>query len=98
MGHWVETITRDALEPMPNLPDRLPDKNPFLLYLCPYAHNPMGTSLSHERYTMVVEWARRTGSVILADEIFRELCFNEDPQPSLMQEPGAEQTVVGSYQ
>jgi 2-aminoadipate transaminase len=96
MGNWVETITRDAQGPIPSLPDRLPDQNPYLLYLCPYAHNPMGTSLSKERYTMVVEWARRTGSLIVADEIFRDLCFEEEPRSSLMQELGAEQTVVVS--
>ena len=45
---------------------------------------------------MVVEWAKKTGSLVLADEIFRELCFDDSPQPSLMQALGAEQTVVVS--
>lgn len=96
LGQWVETITRDAQGPMPELPAGLPGENPYLLYLCPYAHNPMGTSLSQDRYKMIVEWAKRTGSLILADEIFRDLCFDDTPQPSLMQELGAEQTVVVS--
>lgn len=96
MGQWVETITRDAKGPMPSLQDRFPNGNPFLLYLCPYVHNPMGTSISQERYSMVVDWAKRTGSLVLADEIFRDLCFDDAPQPSLMQELGAEQTVVVS--
>ncbi len=95
-GQWVETITRDAKGPVPDLPTGLPGENPYLLYLCPYAHNPMGTSLSKERYIIVTEWARRTGSLIIADEIFRDLCFDHDPQPSLMQDLGAEQTVVVS--
>lgn len=95
-GQWVETITRDAQGPVPELPTGLPGESPFLLYLCPYAHNPMGTSLSKERYAMVVEWARKTGSLIVADEIFRDLCFDQDPQPSIMQELGEEQTVVVS--
>jgi len=95
-GQWVETITRDAKGPLPELPTGLPGENPFLLYLCPYPHNPMGTSLNKERYAMVVEWARRTGSLIVADEIFRDLCFDQNPQPSIMQELGAEQTVVVS--
>ena len=96
MGQWVETITRDAHGPIPELPVGLPGENPFLLYLCPYAHNPMGTNLSKERYSMVVEWAQKTGSLVLADEIFRDLCFDKNPQPSIMQELGAEQTVVVS--
>ncbi len=94
MGNWVETITRDALGPSPELPDRLPGQNPFLLYLCPYAHNPMGTNLGKERYTLLVEWAKKTGSLLVADEIFRDLCFEDDPPPSLMQDLGAEQTIV----
>jgi 2-aminoadipate transaminase len=97
MGNWVETITRDSHGPIANLlPDRLPDRNPFLLYLCPYAHNPTGTNLSKERYALLVEWAKRTGSLIVADEIFRDLCFDEAPPPSLMQELGADQTIVVS--
>jgi len=96
MGQWVDTITRDAQGPISSLPDRPAGANPFLLYLCPFAHNPIGTNLSAERYAMVVEWAKRTGSLILADEIFRDLCFEKDPQPSLMQALGAEQTVVVS--
>ncbi|MGB3211699.1 MAG: PLP-dependent aminotransferase family protein [Desulforhopalus sp.] len=95
-GQWVETITRDAQGPMPELPKGRPGENPFLLYLCPYAHNPMGTNLSNERYSMVVEWAGKTGSLVLTDEIFRDLCFDQNQQPSLMQELGAEQTVVVS--
>jgi DNA-binding transcriptional MocR family regulator len=94
MGNWVETITRDSHGPIANLPDRLPNQNPFLLYLCPYAHNPTGTNLSKERYALLVEWAKRTGSLIVADEIFRDLCFDEVPTPSLMQELGADQTIV----
>jgi 2-aminoadipate transaminase len=95
-GQWVETITRDTKGPLPGLPSGLPGENPFLLYLCPYAHNPMGTNLTQERYEMVVEWAKKTGSLIVADEIFRDLCFDDAPLPSLMQELGAEQTVVVS--
>ncbi len=96
MGQWVETITRDAQGPIPELPVGLPGENPFLLYLCPYAHNPMGTNLSKDRYTMIVEWAQKTDSLVVADEIFRELCLDENPQPSLMQALGAERTVVVS--
>ena len=96
MGHWVETITRDAMGPIPELPVGLPGESPFLFYLCPYAHNPMGTNLSRERYSMVVDWARKTGSLVVADEIFRELCFDDDPHPSLMEQLGAEQTIVVS--
>src|SRR5690606_2365479 len=59
MGNWVETITRDSHGPIAKLPDRLTNQNPFLLYICPYAHNPTGTNLSKERYTLLVEWSKR---------------------------------------
>ncbi len=54
----------------------------------------MGTSLGKERYTMLVDRAKTTGSLPVADEICSDLCFDEGTQPSLMQELGAEQTVV----
>lgn len=96
MGQWVDTVTRDQHGPLPGLPERKAGSNPYLLYLCPYAHNPMGLHLSKERYSMLVEWAKRTGSVVVADEIFRELSFREPPTPSLLCELGAEQTIVVS--
>lgn len=96
MGHWVETITRDNEGPMPNLLNQLPNGNPYLLYLCPYAHNPMGTHLSPQRYGVVVDWAKKTGSTIIADELFKDLSRADNNPPSLMKDLGAEQTVVVS--
>lgn len=96
MGHWVETIQRDEHGPLPNLPERLPGRKPFIFYLCPYAHNPMGTSLSKKRHTMLVDWAKKTGSLILADEIFYDLCFGDNRENSLMKELGPDQTIIVS--
>jgi 2-aminoadipate transaminase len=94
MGHWVETITRDAEGPRPDLLNRLPDGSPYLLYLCPYAHNPMGTHLSPERSGLLIEWAKKTGSTLVADELFRDLCWGDNVPPSIMKELGPEQSVV----
>lgn len=96
MGHWVETITRDSQGPMPDLLNALPNGSPYLFYLCPYAHNPMGTHLSPERYGQLVDWAKRTGSTIVADELFKDLAWSGNTPPSLMQGLGAEQTIVVS--
>jgi DNA-binding transcriptional MocR family regulator len=96
MGHWVETVRRDQEGPIIEKLNRNGTKDSRLLYLCPYAHNPTGTDLSAERYDKLVEWARKTGSVILADEIFKDLCFAESPLPSLYQKLGGEQTIVVS--
>ncbi len=96
MGHWVETIPRDSEGPGPYLPERDQNKQPYLLYLCPYAHNPTGKNLSRNRYTLLVDWAKKNGSLIVADEIFRETCFSEAVPPSLIDELGPAQTVVVS--
>jgi 2-aminoadipate transaminase len=96
MGHWVETITRDSEGPVPERLHLLTGGEPSLLYLCPYAHNPMGTNLSAERQTMLVDWARKTGSTIIADELFRELCWDDQLPPSLLRNLPAEQAVVVS--
>lgn len=96
MGHWVETITRDTAGPLPEQLRILPGGGPSLLYLCPYAHNPMGTHLSEERQRMLIDWARRSGSTIVADELFRELCWDEQLPPSILRDLPAEQAVVVS--
>lgn len=94
MGHWVETITRDAHGPGQAQLGQLPPDLSSLLYICPYAHNPMGTHLSRERSGVLVEWAKKTGSLVVADELFKDLDWNETKPPSIMQQLGAEQTVV----
>ena len=93
MGHWVETITRDSSGPLPELLNQFAGSGPSLLYLCPYAHNPMGTHLGAERRGMLLEWAKKTGSTIIADELFRDLCWDEVP-PSLFKDLPAEQAVI----
>ena len=96
MGHWVETIGRDADGPITERLHHFSTNTPRLFYLCPYAHNPMGTDLSRDRYNALVEWARKTGSVIIADEIFKDLNFAGDNQPSLLKKLGSDQTIVVS--
>jgi DNA-binding transcriptional MocR family regulator len=79
---------------VPDLLHRLPTGSPYLLYLCPYAHNPMGTNLSSERSGVLVEWVKKTGSTIIADELFKDLCWGDNALPSIMKELGPEQSVV----
>lgn len=93
MGHWVETLTRDEHGLGQAQLGRLPAELPHLLYICPYAHNPTGRHLAAERAGVLVDWARKTGSLIVADELFKDLAWGGKP-PSLMRELGAEQTVV----
>lgn len=94
MGHWVETLTRDSHGLSQAQLGQLPADLSCLLYICPYAHNPMGTHQSEERTGAVVDWARRTGSLVVADELFKDLGWSLERPPSIMRELGPEQTVV----
>lgn len=96
MGHWVETVQRDDQGPVVEKLNSLSGDSPRLLYLCPYAHNPTGTNLSHERQKKLAVWAKQTGSVIVADEIFKDLLFKGNTQPSMLTELGSDQAIVVS--
>lgn len=96
MGHWVETSQRDIQGPITEKLDKIPSNGSKLLYLCPYSHNPSGTDLSARRYDQLVDWAKKTESVIITDEIFKELHFEKTTQPSLLKDLGSEQTMVVS--
>lgn len=96
LGFWVETVRRDEHGPMAEQLEQFSSRMNRLLYICPYAHNPMGTDLSPERRAYLVDWAKRTGTVLIVDEIFRELRFDDEQQPSILKELGSEQTIVVS--
>jgi DNA-binding transcriptional MocR family regulator len=94
LGQWVETISRDDEGPGTALAGKK-NRNPsYLLYLCPYAHNPTGQHLTQERYGILVDWAKETSSLIVADELFKDLNFSSKLQPSLYKALGADQTIV----
>jgi DNA-binding transcriptional MocR family regulator len=94
MGHWVDTVRRDAEGPRMDELQRLAGNHPHLLYLCPYAHNPTGIDLSPQRAAEITEWARQTGSIVIADEIFKEIRYQTTCQPSLLETLGCGQTIV----
>lgn len=94
MGHWVETVQRDQNGPIIEQLYHQSRSHRQLLYLCPYAHNPMGTNLSRERSAEIVEWARKTGSVVVADEIFKDICFVPPSTPSLFHDLGEGQAII----
>lgn len=96
MGHWVETVQRDEQGPIMSQLERFTGRVSRMLYVCPYAHNPMGTDLSSQRYRSLVEWAKKTATVVVADEIFRDLSYTPQKQPSLIKELGADQTIIVS--
>jgi 2-aminoadipate transaminase len=56
---------------------------PKLVYTIPDHQNPAGVSLSRERRELLVELARRDGFLIVEDVAYRELGFEDEPEPSL---------------
>jgi 2-aminoadipate transaminase len=56
---------------------------PKLVYTIPDHQNPAGVSLSRERRELLVELARRHGFLIVEDVAYRELSFDDEPEPSL---------------
>src|SRR5881396_3658099 len=56
---------------------------PKLVYTIPDHQNPTGVSLSRERRELLVELARRHGFLIVEDVAYRELGFDDEPEPSL---------------
>jgi len=94
LGHWVEAIPRDKEGPIPDQFNRYNDGKPSIFYLCSELHNPMGTDISPERQTTLIQWAKSQNVELIADEIFHDIRF-EGPMPiSILTEAGSEHTVV----
>lgn len=62
--------------------DHLPDER-TLVYVTPAHQFPLGHRLSVERRAALVEWARRTGSLILEDDYDGEFRYDVSPLPAL---------------
>lgn len=84
LGHWVESTPRDEEGPQPDLLARFDDGKPSLLYLSPRLHNPMGTDISRKRFQAVVDWAEKTHSLLVADEIFSDFYYDDVNPPSFL--------------
>lgn len=58
-------------------------KHISLLYCVPTFHNPTGVSLSSERRSMLLDIAAREQFLIIEDDVYRELAFDDQPPASL---------------
>ncbi|MBU2512515.1 PLP-dependent aminotransferase family protein [bacterium] len=94
IGHWVESVPRDKDGPIPERLYRLGDNRQTLFYTCPELHNPMGTDISSSRQKVIVDWAQENRAIIIADQIFHDIRFEESSPTSFLSELGPEQTVV----
>ena len=94
VGHWVESVPRDAQGPLPDRVRRFSGGRPTMFYLVPEMHNPMGTDISPGRRKALAEWANAENATVIADEIFHDLRFDAPAPPSLFEDVGIERTVV----
>lgn len=77
-------------------------KRPRMLYCVPTFNNPQGTSLSPERRLALVQLAAAEGLLIVEDDVYRELNYDDAAPPSLWaiaKQHGAGQSVarLGSF-
>ena len=74
------------------------EHQPKLVYLIPTFGNPSGATLSLERRLRVLEIAARTHTLIVEDDPYGELYFDQAPPPSLLalsdQVPGSREYLV----
>jgi 2-aminoadipate transaminase len=76
---WMDSIPMDSdgilLQELENAFANQPA--PKLLYLTPYFHNPAGIIYSHERKAAIIDFVQNRDVVLLEDNAYGELYFNE---------------------
>jgi DNA-binding transcriptional MocR family regulator len=72
-------------------------RRPKLLYTIPNYHNPAGVSLSNERRDEIVAIAARAGVLVLEDNPYGLLGFDEDPRPALRARDADNVVYLGSF-
>lgn len=74
----IETLVRGEEGPDPaHIPPGTPMEN-AVLYFCPYLHNPTGTNCSSQLLDSLSLWARKHRALLVSDEVFRDLCFEDE--------------------
>ncbi len=96
LGHWVETVTRDADGPLPASLARFNQGPQPLVYTCPRLHNPMGTNMSLERQQHLSGWVTRRDGLLIVDEVFADLDDESRDTGPLYQDGLERLLIVGS--
>ena len=90
-AHGVDVDKLEAL---------IEEHKPKLVYLIPSFGNPSGAMLSLERRKRILEIAARTQTLVVEDDPYGELFFDQAPPPSLLalsdSVPGSREWLVGS--
>lgn len=97
VGHWSRLCTLPCRADNAFVPE-LPSQPVDLIYLC-YPNNPTGTVLTHAQLARFVEYARRTGTLILFDAAYGAYVTDEAIPRSIYQIEGAREVAIecGSF-
>lgn len=71
-----------------------PGGGPAIAFVTPAHQYPLGHRMSVDRRVALVEWARRTGSLVIEDDYDGEFRYGVAPLPALVTLPGAEGHVA----
>ena len=69
-------------------------ETPAIVFTTPAHQYPLGHRMSVERRVALVQWARRTGSLVIEDDYDGEFRYGVAPLPALATLPGAEKCVA----
>jgi DNA-binding transcriptional MocR family regulator len=69
-------------------------ERPALVYTIPTFQNPSGVTMSPERRRAVLELAYQFDLLVIEDDVYRDLSYDEPPPPSLLQLDEERQRVI----
>lgn len=69
-------------------------ERPAIVFTTPAHQYPLGHRMSVDRRVALVEWARRTGSLVIEDDYDGEFRYGVAPLPALVTLPGAAESVA----
>lgn len=76
-----------------NFDPSFPESNPDVIYLC-YPNNPTGTVLTRARLVEWVEYAHRSGALIMFDSAYEAYVRNPEIPRSIYEIPGAKEVAI----
>lgn len=83
---------------LPHLEEALKHHSPAFLYTIPSYQNPGGQCLPLDRRLKIIEMAKQHGFLIVADEVYQLLYYNEPPPPAFGTMIDSEHVVsLGSF-
>lgn len=72
---------------------RLPEKTPDIIYLC-YPNNPTGSTITRQQLQEWVDYANRTGAVIIYDAAYKAYISEADVPRTIYECPGARTCAI----